>query len=209
MLSATSLPTTPDRSVSFPVAAIVRMIPGCGKIAMSGSWLPCTRVLIRELKSGVGENLIVTPLLFAQSLTTALKSSDWFPVKPYMISMLLLVLDEPPPPPPELRQPAVRAAAAPSTAAALTVDLMRMCPPSDRGSDPGFERDFRTRDGGRPRGRSPPRRCGHGGGWLGAVSAPRTRAVRTAWRRRGRRRRRPAGRSSRPSSGASGHRRGW
>ena len=49
-----------------------------------------------------------------------------------MISMFLLVLLlPPPPPPPSLRQPAVRTATAPSVAAAVKVDLVRMCTPSD------------------------------------------------------------------------------
>ena len=122
---------TLDRSVSFPVAAIVRMMPGCGKIAMSGSWLACTRVLISELKFDVGESFSVTPFLLAQSLMTFWKSSDWLPVKPYMISMLLLVFLLPPLPPPELRQPEVRAATAVTVKATRTADLMRMCTPSD------------------------------------------------------------------------------
>src|SRR4051812_12578525 len=113
-----SMLRTPDRSVRLPRCAMDRMMPGWGKIAMSGSWLPCTRVLISWLKFDVGENLIVMLFLSAHGLTTAWKSSDCWPVKPYMISMLLLVLPLPPPPPPELRQPAVRRATAPGVAPA-------------------------------------------------------------------------------------------
>src|SRR6476659_8246650 len=80
------------------------------------------------LKFAVGENLMVMPFFCAHGLTTAMKSSDCWPVKPYMISMLLLVLLPPllPPPPPLLRQPVVRTAPAPGAAVAVRRDLMRM-----------------------------------------------------------------------------------
>src|SRR3954454_25350285 len=123
--------TTSDRSASLPPLAMDRMMPGCGKIAMSGSWLPCTRVLISWLKFEAGENLMVMLFLSAHGLTTAWKSLSCLPVKPYMISMVLLVLLLPPPPPPELRHPAVSRATAPAVATAPIVDLMRMCTPSD------------------------------------------------------------------------------
>src|SRR4051794_15789498 len=48
-----------------------------------------------------------------------------------MTEILLLVLLLPPPPPPELRQPAVSRATAPAVRTAPTVDLMRMCTPSN------------------------------------------------------------------------------
>src|SRR3954451_14591158 len=121
---------TPDRSAILPLFAMDRMMPGCGKIAMSGSWLPCTRVLISWLKFEAGENLMVMLFLSAHGLTTAWKSLSCWPVKPYMISMVLLVLLLPPPPPPELRHPAVSRATAPSVATDPNVDLMRMCTPS-------------------------------------------------------------------------------
>src|SRR5690242_12026750 len=135
--------STVDRSVIFPLAAICRMMPGCGKIAMSGSWLACTLVLISELKFAVGWKLIVTPFLLAQALTTFWKSSDWLPVNPYMIEMVLLVFLLPPPPPPELRQPVVRAATATAVTAALTAVLIRICTPSGQisGQHDGTGRD--------------------------------------------------------------------
>src|SRR3954451_12004603 len=80
------------------------------------------------LKFAVGENLSLMLFFSAHGLTTAMKSSDCWPVKPYMISMLLLLLLPPPPPPllPLLRQPVVRTATAPRTAVAVRLDLMRM-----------------------------------------------------------------------------------
>src|SRR4051794_13656196 len=110
------------------------MMPGCGNSATSGASLPCTRVLISELKSLLCVNLTVTLLSLAQELTSSLKPVSWSVVKAYMTSMVLLVLLLPPPPPPELRQPVVRRATAPRTAPVATDDLLRMCTPSDTGS---------------------------------------------------------------------------
>src|SRR6476469_2095546 len=119
---------TPVRSARAPDLAMSRMMPGWGNTATSGSCLPCTRVLMSWLKFAVGENFMLMPFFCAHGLTTAMKSSDCWPVKPYMISMLLLVLLPPllPPPPPLLRQPVVRTATAPRTAVAVRLDLMRM-----------------------------------------------------------------------------------
>src|SRR3569833_3449803 len=109
---------TPDRSAILPLFAMDRMMPGCGKMAMSGSWLPCTRVLISWLKFAVGENLIVMLFLSAHGLTTAWKSLSCWPKKPNKTTKKLLVLPLPPPTPPELRQPAVSRATAPAVTTA-------------------------------------------------------------------------------------------
>src|SRR6476659_887093 len=103
------------------------------------------------LKFAVGENLMVMPFFCAHGLTTAMKSSDCWPVKPYMISMLLLVLLPPPPPLPlSLRQPAVRTATAPRTAVPVRLDLMRMCTPSDTAGSRDRGGELSGTDDGRP-----------------------------------------------------------
>src|SRR4051794_4578555 len=92
------------------------VMPGCGKIAMSGRLLPATRLRISLSKSGVGENLTLMPSLFRKSFIDALKSSDCWLLKPYMISTVLS-LAFPPLDPPLERHPASRRAEAPARAA--------------------------------------------------------------------------------------------
>ncbi len=108
------------------------MIPGCGKIAMSGALLPETRVEIRVLKSGVGENLTVMPSAWAYLLISAWNWSELESVKPYMISTVSSEAFAPPAllSPGWLRQPAVRAVTRPAVnsapAARAERDLMRI-----------------------------------------------------------------------------------
>src|SRR3954454_7412842 len=106
------------------------MMPGCGNSATSGASLPCTRVLISELKSLLWVNLTVMLFCLAQAFTSSLKPVSWSVVNAYMISIVLLVLLLPPPPP-ELRQPVVRRPTAPRMAPVAKVDLLRMGTPSD------------------------------------------------------------------------------
>src|SRR3954453_14606010 len=93
------------------------VMPGCGKIAMSGRLLPATRLRISLSKSGVGENLTLMPSLDRKSFIDALKSSDCWLLKPYMIPAVLPVAFPPPHAPPLERPPASRRAEAPARAA--------------------------------------------------------------------------------------------
>src|SRR5690349_2952072 len=122
---------TDDRSVSLPVLTMSRMMPGCGNSAMSGNWLPRTRVLISALKSEVGDHLIVMPCDLAYGSTDFSKFVACGPVKAIMISMFLPVFLLPPEPefPPELRQPAVTSTAAPAATAALIQESRRIDTP--------------------------------------------------------------------------------
>src|SRR5690348_11558211 len=108
-----------------------RMMPGCGNSAMSGSWLPRTRVLISELKSDVGDHLIVMPWDLAYGSTDFSKFVACGPLNAIMISIVLPVFLLPPELefPPELRQPAVRSTAAPAATAALIHESRRIIPP--------------------------------------------------------------------------------
>src|SRR4051794_7410180 len=131
ILSRSPESTTSERSASRPWSAKSFMMPGCGNIATSGASLPCTRVLISELKSLLWVNLTVMSFCLAQAFTSSLKPVSWSVVNAYMTSMVLLVLLLPPPPPPELRQPVVSRPTAPRTAPVARVDLLGMCTPSD------------------------------------------------------------------------------
>src|SRR5919112_5133303 len=95
------------------------VMPGWGKIAMSGRLLPATRLRISLSKSGVAENLTSMPSWSRKSFMPAWKASDCSWLKPYMISTVLsLALPPPPPPEPPLdRHPASRRADAPAMAA--------------------------------------------------------------------------------------------
>ena len=109
------------RSIIFPVFAMSSVMPGCGKIAMSGRLLPATRLRTSLSKSGVEESLSVMPSVLAQAFIAALKFSDWSPLNPYITSTVV----SPPPPPPllPLSLPLLRQAEAARVTAAARATL--------------------------------------------------------------------------------------